>query len=136
MSKRTILLFLLLICAAVMAFAGVIRDGSLIGISNGSVIIVRWYSEDESGVNKVELERASGTDGQFILLNDIPLRGNNQAYEYIDDSAFRVTEALYRYRLKASFSNGNPPVYYGPITIRHDVNSVRRTWGSIKAMFR
>ena len=119
-----------------MAFAGVIRDGSLIGISNGSVIIVRWYSEDESGVNKVELERASGTDGQFILLNDIPLRGNNQAYEYIDDSAFRVTEALYRYRLKVSFANGNPPVYYGPITIRHDVNSVRRTWGSIKAMFR
>jgi len=115
---------------------GPIREGSLTGSSNGINIIIRWQSDDESGVRKVEIERQVGIDGQFISLHEIPLKGNYQSYEYIDDTAFRAAERVYRYRLKVSFSNGAPSVFYGPITVRHDVSSVRRTWGSIKAMFR
>ena len=131
----TILFLTLSLCTV--AFGGVIRDGSLTANSNGSDITIRWVSEDESGVIRYELERKAGAGqtGQFMLLDQIQLKGNNSPYEYVDNSAFRVTESVYQYRVKVLFTDGTS-VYYGPITVTHSVNSVRRTWGSIKAMFR
>lgn len=137
MTKKPILFAALLLICVSLAFAGQIRDGSLSANSNGTNITIRWMSDDESGVARFEIERKSGVNGQFIVLAPVPLRGNSSVYEYVDDSAFRVfTESLYQYQVKVVFQNGAAPVYYGPITVRHDVSSVRRTWGSIKAMFR
>ncbi len=118
------------------AFAGVLRDGTFSAVSNGTNITLHWISDDESGVMHYELERKAGINGQFLTLAPVVLRGNNIVYEYVDDSAFRITESVYQYQLKVVFTNGAAPVYYGPITVRHDVSSVRKTWGSIKAMFR
>jgi hypothetical protein len=135
--KRTIIGLVLLLLIALPLLAGQIRDGSLSANSNGTNITIRWMSDDESGVARFEIERKSGVNGQFISLAPIALRGNNSVYEYVDDSAFRgFVESIYQYQIKVVFGNGAPPVIYGPITVRHDVSSVRRTWGSIKAMFR
>lgn len=136
MVARIFTLVTLLVISAAISFSSPLRDGSLSAISNGTNITVRWLSEDEAGVLRYEIERKSGVNGQFILVAPVTLRGNNSAYEFIDDSAFRVVESIYQYQLKVIFGNGSPPVYYGPITVIHDVSSVRRTWGSIKAMFR
>ena len=116
--------------------AGAIRDGSLNGFSDGNTIVVRWQSADETGVRKVEIERQVGIDGPFITIHEIALKGNEQQYEYVDDSAFRLSGSLYNYRIKVTYVNQVQPVIYGPISVSHYVNSVRRTWGSIKAMFR
>jgi hypothetical protein len=87
-------------------------------------------------VLRFEIERKAGVNGQFIPLAQIQLRGNNTTYTYVDDSAFlRLTESIYQYRIKVVYSNGNS-LYYGPVTVTHSVSSVRKTWGSIKAMFR
>jgi hypothetical protein len=126
----------LLVFVPVMVRASVIREGSLGATSDGSFITIRWVSEDENGVLRYEIERQAGTNGQFIYLDQVQLRGNNEAYTYVDESAvLRGTENLYKYRIKVIFSNGASE-YYGPISVTHVVNSVRRTWGSIKAMFR
>jgi hypothetical protein len=135
--KRTLTGVLFLLLMAIPLLAGQIRDGSLSANSNGTNITIRWMSDDESGVARFEVERRSGVNGQFISLAPVDVRGNNSQYEYVDDSAFRVfTEGIYQYQVKVVFANGSAPVVYGPITVRHDVSSVRRTWGSIKAMFR
>lgn len=126
-----------LLLSAALTFGGEIREGSLSAHSNGTTITIRWMSEDETGVARFELERKSGVGGAFITLAPVSLRGSNSIYEYVDDSAFlSPTESIYQYQVKVVFVNGAAPVYYGPITVRHDVSSVRRTWGSIKAMFR
>jgi hypothetical protein len=124
-----------LLLASLTVFAGQIRDGSLSASSNGEVILVRWLSDDETGVVSYEIERRSGVSGQFFLLTTIAPRGNNQPYEYVDHSAFNIMESIYQYQVKVVLASGSP-VYYGPITVRHYVSNVRRTWGSIKAMFR
>ena len=129
----SILVALLLVLST--AYAGQVRDGSLSANSDGTRITVRWLSEDETGVTRFEIERKAGVNGPFISIVQITPRGNNSAYEYVDESAFRVTESIYQYRIKVILVNGDT-VYYGPITVRHDVSNVRRTWGSIKAMFR
>jgi hypothetical protein len=135
MRNIAVLLVLMLVVPAA-SHAGAIREGSLSGFSNGTSIVIRWQSEDESRVQRVEIERQVGIDGPFITLREIQLKGNDQAYEYVDDSAFRLNGSLYNYRLKVQMAGISLPVYYGPISVSHNVNSVRRTWGSIKAMFR
>ncbi len=136
-TKRSLPIIFLTLLMFTVAFGGVIRDGSLTANSNGTDITIRWVSEDETGVLRYELERKAGASqsGQFMLLDQVQLKGNNSLYEYVDNSAFRVTESIYQYRIKVLFGDGSS-VYYGPITVRHTVNGVRRTWGSIKAMFR
>ncbi|MFN0157697.1 MAG: hypothetical protein ACKVRP_06445 [Bacteroidota bacterium] len=131
--KTSVLATLFLLTTAI---AAPIVDGSLSAISDGTSITIRWRSEDETDVARYEIERKAGVNGQFIPLVAISLRGNSSAYEYVDDSAFRITESIYQYQVKVVFANGAAPIYYGPITVRHDVSSVNRTWGSIKAMFR
>ena len=122
--------------ASTIALSGAIREGTLTARSDGSNITIQWVSDDESGVIRYEIERKSGTNGQFLFLVQLPVKGDNASYLYVDDTAFlRAMESVYQYRIKVDYSNGTS-VYYGPVTVLHQVSSVRRTWGSIKAMFR
>ncbi|MER3524608.1 MAG: hypothetical protein C4326_11250 [Ignavibacteria bacterium] len=136
MKPRTLILSFLALLLAVSALAGVVREGSFNARSDGNNITIRWTSEDESGLLKYVLERKAGVNGAFIPLVEIQPKGNNESYVYVDDTAFHISESLYQYRLKVVFVNGAAPMYYGPITVSHRTSDVRRTWGSIKAMFR
>ena len=62
-------------------------------------------------------------------------KGSNQPYDFVDESAFRTYATYYKYRITALYANGarSDPFETG---VPHTVSSVRRTWGSIKAMFR
>ncbi len=136
MLKRILTLLFSVLLLSLTVFAGVIKEGSLSASSDGAYITIRWMSEDESGVAKFVLERKAGINGSFMPLTELLPRGNNSSYQYVDDTAFRVSESIYKYQVKVVFSNGQAPVYYGPITVSHKTSDVRRTWGSIKAMFR
>ncbi|MGA9117692.1 MAG: hypothetical protein WB626_13060 [Bacteroidota bacterium] len=136
MIRRSTALLLILAFPFLAAPAGVVKDGTLSATSDGVNITVRWVSEDEGTVGRYELERKSGLSGSFLPLATVPLRGNNTLYEYVDETAFRIAGSIYQYQLRVTFHTGQSPVVYGPITVRHDVSSVRKTWGSIKAMFR
>jgi hypothetical protein len=133
---RTLLILVLLIVSTLVAVGGPIQDRSFSARSDGSYITLQWVSQDEAGVLRYELERRAGTNGQFVTIEQVAPRGNNIAYAYVDQTPFmRTTESIYYYRINVVYANGSS-VYYGPITVSHSVSSVRRTWGSIKAMFR
>jgi hypothetical protein len=131
--SRALLVVLFISVMVAGAYAGGIKDGTLSAYSNGSSIVVRWISDDERDVRGYMVERRAGVDGQFIQLTDPVLvpRGNGSSYEYIDDAVFRTNDNLYQYRITCV---GNGVTY--DVTVNHRVSSVRRTWGSIKAMFR
>ncbi len=136
MLHRILTLSLIVLLLTLSVFAGVIKDGSLNAKSDGNSITIAWFSEDESSVERFELERKAGINGAFMPLAVVATRGNNSSYQYVDETAFRITESIYKYQVKVVFSNGTSPAYYGPITVSHKTSDVRRTWGSIKAMFR
>lgn len=117
------------------AAADVIRSGSLQANSDGVNVTLRWITDDEATVAHFEVERRSGTDGAFISLATVDPKGSS-LYEYIDNSAFRKIVTLYQYRVKIVYTNGTNPTYTGILTVSHTVSGVRRTWGSIKSMFR
>jgi|WetSurMetagenome_2_1015567.scaffolds.fasta_scaffold182323_2 hypothetical protein len=133
---RTFTILVLLAVSVFVAFGGPIQDRSFSARSDGNYITLQWVSQDEAGVLRYELERKAGANGQYVSIAQIDPRGNNNGYTYVDESAFmRTTESVYYYRINVVYANGSS-VYYGPITVSHSVSSVRRTWGSIKAMFR
>jgi hypothetical protein len=128
-------ILLALFCFSTIALAEVIRNGSLQASSDGVNVTLHWITDDESNVARFDVERRSGTDGAFISIATVDPKGPS-SYEYIDNSAFRKTSTIYQYRVKISFTNTSNVVYSPILTVTHTVSGVRRTWGSIKSMFR
>jgi len=127
------LIFLLGLCST--AYADAIREGSLNAKSTASGVYVWWYSSDESNVTRFEVWRSSAATNQWVKIADRTPKGNGSYYDFDDETAFRLTDSFYQYRVRTVFSD-RPSVDSPPVGVMHNTNSVRRTWGSIKAMFR
>jgi hypothetical protein len=127
-------LFLALLVVATLS-AIVIKDRPT-AQSNGTDITIRWNTSDESGVVRFDVLRRPGTTGDFTVVGSIDqLKGNNSSYEFVDKSAFKSTGGLYQYKVR--IINGQVPAPETDIVpVAHLTNTVKRTWGSIKAMFR
>jgi hypothetical protein len=113
----------------------VLKVGSFQAYSNGSNVVLIWITSDESNVSRFEIERRTGVEGEFVFIGNQDPKGPSD-YGFTDYTTFRKTTTIYQYRLKIIFSNGQNPIYSDPCTVDHTVSGVRRTWGSIKAMFR
>ncbi|MBI4547378.1 MAG: hypothetical protein HY707_05335 [Ignavibacteriae bacterium] len=131
------LTYLLLLCVVPWAFAQseIIKSGSFQASSDGINVTLHWITEDETNVARFEIERRTGTEGEFMSIGSVGVKGPS-LYEFVDYSALNKAVTLYQYRIKIIFSNGANPIYTTTLTVSHTVSGVRRTWGSIKAMFR
>ena len=116
-------------------FASFIKDVTLQGRSDGNNVIISWQSDNEANLKNYIIERRANGNGDFISIAIINTKGNNYFYQFIDESAFKTTVTMYQYRIKIVETNGNIN-YSAIITVAHNVSSVKRTWGSLKAMFR
>lgn len=125
----------LVVLTSVCAFAGVIKDGSLQASSDGSNVTLRWMVESELNVARFEIEKRSGANAEFNTITILEPHGSS-LYEFVDFSAMVKVGTLYQYRIKVVFTNGANPLYAGPVSVNHSVSGVRKTWGSIKALFR
>ena len=133
MKRLTLLTFIAILITSSL-FAGAFLD-FFQGRSDGNNIILEWRTRSESGMLAFEVQRKAGYNGEFLSIGTVEPKGSNSYYTYTDRSAFKSSLNVYVYRLKivdgsttASFSN--------EYTVSHNVSSVKRTWGSIKAMFR
>jgi len=103
--------------------------------SDDSNIIIRWTTSDETNMSYFVVERKS-VNGNFAAVSQpIAAKGNNSSYEFIDENAFKSTDFLFVYQLKI-VDKDNKISHSGTVSVSHSVSSVRRTWGSIKALFR
>jgi hypothetical protein len=113
---------------------------------NSSGILIEWKTINESGTVRFELERSVGMPDNFTNVFSADATGNNSYYQYQDNATSRLVPAggsgnspasneVYYYRLKCINSQGGY-VYTNHITVTQSVSGIRRTWGSIKAIFR
>ena len=131
---RILSFILLSFLAFTITRADYIRSGTLQGRSDGSTVTLSWVTDDETNIVRFEIERRVGTSGDFGYIASVSPKGPS-LYEFVDHSAFKVMSTLYQYRIKIVFTD-NSAAYVGPVTVSHSVSGVKRTWGSIKAMFR
>jgi len=129
---------LLLLSAVAVSIAGVINERPSASYRDGK-IVVRWNTADETGVRKFDVMRAQrkeGTQDVFIVVMSVAAVGQPSEYTYTDESVFKVNSGLFVYKVRVWFENGSfsdSEVSYPAAALS---SAAKRTWGSIKAMFR
>lgn len=119
----------------ILLFSEIILSGSLSGRSDGANIIISWKSENETDLKQYVIERKLYNASSFVDLVVMNPKGSNTSYQYVDESAFKTTASIYSYRIRVELRNGTN-FYTQSFNVSHHVSSVKRTWGSLKAMFR
>jgi hypothetical protein len=131
---RSIVLTLGVLLTLSVALAVIIKDRPT-AFSNGSDIILHWSTTDESGVQKFEVCRRTGTMGDFLTLGSVDKKGDNSSYEYVDRSVFKAESHIYQYKIRI-INAQSPVLETETISVSHLSSTAKSTWGSIKAMFR
>lgn len=129
MKSKFLILFLITITVI---YAGVELISFTAKSQNGNVIL-NWQTASETNLKNFVLERKS-VDGNFFEIAVVEPKSDKN-YQYIDQSAFKTLDAVYSYRIKIVDNDGSVS-YSGVQSVYHNVSSVKRTWGSIKALFR
>jgi hypothetical protein len=124
----------------ILSFAGTVFAGASLYFFNASSengnVKLEWKSQEENNLRHYVIQRKSATSS-FIDIATIQPKGNNSYYSYIDESAYKSQDLLFVYRLKIVDDDQDRSTTYTPgISVSHNVSGVKRTWGSIKAMFR
>lgn len=115
-----------------MIYAGVELINFTAKSQNGNVIL-NWQTAAETNLKHFVVERKS-IDGNFFEIAVVEPKSDKN-YQYVDQSAFKTLDAVYSYRIKIVDNDGSVS-YSGIQSVYHNVSSVKRTWGSIKALFR
>ena len=135
MKKSILFVFLCVATLLGSVYAGAFLD-FFSGRSDGTNIILEWKTRSESNIQNFDVLRKTGTTGEYVTVGSVDPKGANAFYTFIDRSAYKQSESVYTYRLKITENGNGSPSFSNEVTISHSVSSVRRTWGSIKAMFR
>lgn len=127
------LLFLLMGASA--GFYGVRLSFFNVENDAGQNFIISWQMEEESDVREYEIHRRSiRSNGDFVKLQTIPAHGPNKTYTFKDDQVYKSASEQVDYRLEAVFNNGLRQILVSK-SVNYTPTAIRRTWGSIKAMF-
>ena len=132
MRLRLTQISLFLIISAVISIAGSFLT-KFDARSQGDKVLISWSASSESDLNHYAVERKT-VNGNFIEIGKV-LPEADLNYEFTDDTAYKSNDAIYIYRLKI-VDTSSAISYSSEISVSHSVSSVKRTWGSIKALFR
>lgn len=97
-------------------------------------IVLSWQTSQEVNLKEFKIERRSST-GPFMEIGTVASNGDNSIYTFTDENAFKTSDALYVYRLKL-IDNDATSTFSIEVAVSHNPTTVKRTWGSIKALFR
>lgn len=104
------------------------------GESSNDQAILEWTTGSEIEVVEFKIQRSF--DGvEFHTVKYVEPVGSRHTYRYIDDDLFKERLHTYYYRIETVLS-GNRSELTRIIEVILSFSTIRRTWGSIKAMFR
>jgi hypothetical protein len=124
---------IIILVAVITIYAGAFLE-YFHGRSEGDDVRLEWKTGEEVNLENFKIERKT-PQSSFVEISTIEPKGSNSYYTYIDQSAYKSNDMIFVYRLKIVDSNGQSS-YSNEVTVSHSVSGVKRTWGSIKAMFR
>lgn len=101
----------------------------------GGNLLITWEAQEETDVKEYELYRMTRlTNRQFVKIQSIPPHGIDKPYLYRDDQVFKSSSELVDYRLEVVYVDGVRE-QLARDQVNYTSTAIRRTWGSIKAMF-
>ena len=140
MKRISLLIIVVFVCAFSIAMAGVIVQSMRLATENG-FITLEWTTSQEENLEGFLIERRVNFSGQYlpILENKMLAQGAGTTYRYQDASALKTNASRYQYRLVIVGTDGSQITrdFSGSAAPENgSLSGVKRTWGSIKAMFR
>ena len=127
--------FLVLLLTGATFMAGQVRLSAFEIREVGNDFQVSWTTELEDEVRQFELMRRSpNSNDQFVRVHSAPAHGIGQAYGFVDSQVFKSGSDKLDYRLDAVYFNGVREAVRTE-SVNYTSTAVRRTWGSLKAMF-
>lgn len=125
---------LLFICTcATLLFGSAFLD-SFSAKSQGDGIKIEWKTSDENNISSFVIERKS-VNGVFLPIATIQPKGSNSSYSYTDQNIFKTNGSVFVYRLRI-VDKDNSVAFSRELSVSHSLSELKRTWGSIKALFR
>ena len=133
--KLFLQLTLLVLCLAAFSSQGSVRMSYFRIVEEGGDLVISWQTEEESEVREYELQRMTRfTNGQFVKVDALSPHGTGKAYLYRDEQIFKSTSEQVDYRLEVIYNDGVRQ-QLAREQVNYTSTAIRRTWGSIKAMF-
>jgi bacteriorhodopsin len=126
-------LYIIILFAVAALYAGAYLE-YFQGRSEGEDIKLEWKTGEEINLQEFKIERKT-PQNSYVEIAMVQPKGSNSYYSYLDQSAYKMSGLIFIYRLKIVDTNGQAS-YSNEVTVTHNVSGVKRTWGSIKAMFR
>jgi len=114
------------------------------GTPEADGILIQWTTGQEDGIRDFAVEKASQLDGQFYQVDGtISPKGGGSTYQYLDQAIYKTsTSSVFKYRIRVDGTDGSTSYSSEDgITVSYNFSQnlsgvAKRTWGSIKAMFR
>jgi outer membrane lipopolysaccharide assembly protein LptE/RlpB len=131
--KMKLSYILLIFLFTTIVFAGTFLE-YFQGRSEDEDIRLEWKTREEVDLQNFRVERKT-PQSSYVEIAIIEPKGSNSYYTYLDQSAYKSQNMMFIYRLKIVDNNGQVS-YSNEVSVSHSVSGVKRTWGSIKAMFR
>jgi hypothetical protein len=102
--------------------------------SEGENVKLEWKTGEESNLKNFILERKT-QQSAYVELSTISPKGDNSFYTYVDESVYKSSDYVFTYRLRIVDADQKIS-YSSEVSVSPSISGVKRTWGSIKAMFR
>ena len=102
--------------------------------SEGENVKLEWKTGQESNLKNFILERKT-QQSAYVELSTISPKGDNSFYTYVDESVYKSSDYVFTYRLRIVDADQKIS-YSSEVSVSPSISGVKRTWGSIKAMFR
>lgn len=102
--------------------------------SEANYVKLEWKTSEESNIKEFQIERRT-TQSSYVVIGRVQPKGNNSYYSFLDENSLKPNDLVFVYRLKI-LDNDNQISYSKEVTVSHNISGIKRTWGSIKAMFR
>lgn len=131
---------ILLLISVIIIGAGSIkitRFDADIPAQSQNTILLTWVVESEQDVKHFRIERKMLNDISFMPVHNEPANSSGSGtYTWRDSGVFKATSGgePVVYELYAVF-NDNSEQYIDQASVNFTSTAIRRTWGSIKAMF-
>ena len=98
-------------------------------------LVVSWQTAREVEVREYEVQRMTRlTNNQFVKVESLSPHGPNKPYVFRDDQVFKASSEQVDYRLEVIYVDGVREQLASE-QVNYTSTAIRRTWGSIKAMF-
>lgn len=135
---QTTFLLIILVCIAT-AFAGV---NILLNVSGGDSAYLSWDVSVDGTLSqqqKFSVQRKTN-ETDYSEIAKVTASNGIMHYTYVDKTAYKTSDVMYYYRIQLVDANAEFPYsyVYGSATgsAHLSISGVKKTWGSIKAMFR